>query len=216
METHDEWKPQAVVLCAGDYPTHALPLHLLRDARHVVCCDGATAEYMQREGRQPWYAVGDGDSLPLPLREQLGPRFIHITEQETNDQTKATRLLYEKGIRRVAYVGATGRREDHTLGNISHLADYQQMGMDVRMYTDYGVFMTPCPFPDGSLQLRCTVCPGSQLSVFALGNGPIEAEGVKYPLPERLTAWWQGTLNEAVVPHLSFKARIPFLVYLAY
>ena len=87
METHDEWKPQAVVLCAGDYPTHALPLHLLRDARHVVCCDGATAEYMQREGRLPWYAVGDGDSLPLPLREQLGPRFIHITEQETNDCT---------------------------------------------------------------------------------------------------------------------------------
>lgn len=216
METHDEWKPQAVVLCAGDYPTHEIPLRMLHEAGRVVCCDGAASEYIRREGRLPWLVVGDGDSLPLQTKEKLGQRFLHIPEQETNDQTKATRTLYGQGIRRVAYVGATGRREDHTLGNISLLADYHRMGMDVRMYTDHGVFMAPIAHPDGHRRLQCTVAPGSQLSVFSFGDGPIRAEGVKYPLPERLSAWWQGTLNEATSPHLSFEAMIPFLVYLAY
>jgi len=36
-------------------------------------------------------------------------------------------------------VGATGKREDHTLGNISLLADYMKTAKVV-MVTDYGIF----------------------------------------------------------------------------
>lgn len=48
-----------------------------------------------------------------------------------------------EGFRRIDILGATGKREDHTLGNISLLFDYMRQGLDVTMQTDYGSF-TPC------------------------------------------------------------------------
>src|SRR3712207_9443143 len=70
--------------------------------------------------------VGDGDSLSKDLKAQLN--FIHVTEQEDNDLTKATRhyasLAGTKPGSRVAFLAATGKREDHTLANISLLLRY--------------------------------------------------------------------------------------------
>ena len=31
----------AVVLCDGDYPSHAVALSILQHAKYLVCCDGA-------------------------------------------------------------------------------------------------------------------------------------------------------------------------------
>ena len=64
------WTPQAVVLGAGNYPSHHIPLALMRECPRVVCCDGAAQEYIQREGRLPWRIVGDGDSIPAALKAQ--------------------------------------------------------------------------------------------------------------------------------------------------
>ena len=100
----------AVILANGLFPTAEEPLRLLREARYVVCCDGAACHWLQCDA-----IVGDGDSVP----EELRNRLIQIDEQEDNDLTKATRYCLSKGMRRIVYLGATGRREDHTLGNIS-------------------------------------------------------------------------------------------------
>ena len=123
------WIPQAVVLGAGNYPQHCIPLALMRQCPRVVCCDGAAGEYIRTEGRLPWRIVGDGDSIPAELKAQCSHILFLETEQETNDQTKATRLLHAEGIRRIAYLGATGKREDHTIGNIALLLTYQRMGL---------------------------------------------------------------------------------------
>ena len=100
----------AVILANGSFPTADEPLRLLREARYVVCCDGAARHWPQCDA-----IVGDGDSVPDDLRQRL----IQVSEQEDNDLTKATRHCMARGLRRLAYLGATGRREDHTLGNIS-------------------------------------------------------------------------------------------------
>ncbi|MBQ2045100.1 MAG: thiamine diphosphokinase, partial [Bacteroidaceae bacterium] len=86
------WTPQAVVLGAGNYPSHHIPLALMRECPRVVCCDGAAQDYIQREGRLPWRIVGDGDSIPAALKAQCRDILFLESEQETNDQTKATRL----------------------------------------------------------------------------------------------------------------------------
>ena len=99
----------AVILANGAFPTADEPLRLLREARFVVCCDGAARHWPQCDA-----IVGDGDSVPESLRNRL----IQIEEQEDNDLTKATRYCLSKGMRRIAYLSATGLREDHTLGNI--------------------------------------------------------------------------------------------------
>ena len=42
---------EAVILAGGDYPTAQTPLAILRSAPYVVCCDGATNEYIARGNR---------------------------------------------------------------------------------------------------------------------------------------------------------------------
>ena len=108
--THD-YTFDAVILAAGDYPTATQPLAILRNAKYVVCCDGAADRYIAR-GNTPDAIVGDGDSISPDNREKYA-RILHIVnEQESNDQTKAVRFLVSQGKRRIAIVGATGRRED--------------------------------------------------------------------------------------------------------
>lgn len=87
--------------------------------------------------------IGDGDSLCDAYRQQYATLIHHNPDQETNDPTKAVHYLHAQGMRRIAIVGATGKREDHTIGNLSLLIEYMRLGMEVRTYTDYGVFV-PC------------------------------------------------------------------------
>ena len=151
-------KVEAVVLANGEYPTAPLPLQILADAPYVVCCDGGADEYI-RNGHTPNLIIGDGDSISEENRKKYGHLLHRIAEQETNDQTKAVNYLLSQGKRRIAIVGATGKREDHTLGNISLLMDYMRAGADVRTYTDHGIFI-PC-------RNTCTfTCqPGQQVSI---------------------------------------------------
>ena len=113
----------AVVLANGEYPASPLPLKILAEAPYVVCCDGGADEYIRR-GHTPDVIIGDGDSLSDENRRKFGHILHRISDQETNDQTKAVNFLLAQGKRRIAIIGATGKREDHTLGNISLLIDY--------------------------------------------------------------------------------------------
>ena len=132
----------AVILANGEYPSSFLPLQILDEAPYVVCCDGGADTFISN-GRLPDVIVGDGDSLSATTRERYATLLYHNPDQETNDQTKAVQFLLAQGKRRIAIVGATGKREDHTIGNISLLIEYLRMGADVWSYTDYGVFI-PC------------------------------------------------------------------------
>lgn len=208
------WIPQAVVLGAGNYPQHCIPLALMRQCTRVVCCDGAAGEYIRTEGRLPWRIVGDGDSIPAELKAQCRDILFLEAEQETNDQTKATRLLRSEGITRIAYLGATGKREDHTIGNIALLLTYQRMGLDVRMYTDHGIFLLPGT-EDGRQRITFTAPVGTAVSVWNFGAKNLNSTGLQYRLYD-FDQLWQGTLNRTLLPQCTIEADGNFLVFLAY
>ena len=201
-------KVEAVVLANGEYPTAPLPLQILADAPYVVCCDGGADEYI-RNGHTPNLIIGDGDSISEENRKRYGHLLHRIAEQETNDQTKAVNYLLSQGKRRIAIVGATGKREDHTLGNISLLMDYMRAGADVRTYTDHGIFI-PC-------RNTCTfTCqPGQQVSIINFNARKLHGLGLVYPLSD-FTNWWQGTLNEAIADEFTIHCTGEYLVFLAY
>ena len=208
------WTPQAVVLGAGNYPSHHIPLALMRECPRVVCCDGAAQEYIQNEGRLPWRIVGDGDSIPAGLKTQCRDILFLEAEQETNDQTKATRLLRSEGIIRIAYLGATGKREDHTIGNIALLLTYRRMGLDVRMFTDHGMFLLPCA-ENGRQRITFSAPVGTAVSVWNFGAKNLNSAGLQYRLYD-FDQLWQGTLNRTLLPQCSIEADGNFLVFLAY
>lgn len=191
----------AVILADGTFPTAEKPLLLLREARYVVCCDGAARHWPQCDA-----IVGDGDSVPGELRNRL----IQIDEQEDNDLTKATRYCLSKGMRRLVYLGATGRREDHTLGNISLIVRYaREMGVEPLMATDEGWFVVlKGETQFGSFERQ-------QVSIFNVDCRQLSSEGLKwasYPYGQL----WQGTLNEAQGSTFTLKGDGYYLVYRTY
>ncbi len=199
--------PETVILADGEYPAEGIPAALLAHARRVVCCDGAADAYITRGGR-PAAIVGDGDSI----RDATALRFrevLHIVpDQETNDLTKAFAFCMEQGYGKITILGATGRREDHTIGNISLLADYARQA-EVQMVTPYGVFNAV----DGTATLASM--PRQQVSIFTLAPGTrVTVHGLRYlPPAEGLRSWWCGTLNEAEGDTFTVRTNGPTLLF---
>jgi thiamine pyrophosphokinase len=196
----------AVVVAGGDYPTAPQPQEILSGAAFVVCCDGAADRYIAT-GKVPDAIVGDGDSISPGNREKYAHILHCIAEQETYDQTKAIRFLKERGMHRIAIVGATGRREDHTIGNISLLIEYARAGGDLCSFTDHGVVI-PC---NGTTTHKCR--KGQQVSIFSITAKNLSAKGLLYPIYD-FTNWWQGTLNERTSDRFTIHAEGDYLVYL--
>lgn len=181
-----------VVVCNGQFPTHEIPLAILRQAKTIICCDGAIQK-LSAVGVKPTVIVGDFDSLPKSLMEKYSDIIFHNPDQETNDLTKSMQWAKRHGFTDVCILGATGLREDHTLGNISLLADYEQQGFSVKMVTDSGVF-TPVNHTHCFSSFK-----GQQVSIFSLKpDVPIRSENLKYPFNRPLPSWWCGTLNESL------------------
>ena len=179
------------ILANGSFPAGRDALRALHEAANIVCCDGAVAKLLTA-GLLPAAVVGDMDSLPPHLQRRFARICHRISEQETNDLTKAVNFCIAQNLMSVTILGATGEREDHTLGNISLLAEYAQH-IEVQCITDYGVFVAV------RQSAEFESFAGQQVSIFSLDpSAIISSEGLKYPLRrQRLSSWWQGTLNEA-------------------
>ena len=198
----------AVIVAGGEFPTAPQPLEVLQSTPFVVCCDGAADRYIAT-GHTPDAIVGDGDSISAENREKYTHLLHIIAEQETNDQTKAVLFLMEQGKRRIAIVGATGLREDHTIGNISLLVEYARMGCDVCSFTDYGIFI-PC---NGTTTHKCH--KGQQVSIFSITAKDLSAKGLRYPIYD-FNNWWQGTLNECTGDEFTINATGWYLLFINY
>ena len=205
---NDSHQIEAVILANGDYPSNEKPLQILEEAPFVVCCDGGANEYIAK-GHLPDIIIGDGDSLSEENRLKHASLLHHIPDQETNDQTKAVQYLLAQGKRKIAIVGATGKREDHTIGNVSLLMEYMRMGAIVRSYTDYGVFI-PCK---DTCTFNCRI--GQQVSIFNFTAKNLQSEGLAYPIYD-FTSWWQGTLNECTDTSFTIKAEGEYLLFINY
>ena len=113
----------AVIVADGSFPVHPIPLDILDKAEVIVCCDGS-AENLIRYGLFPDAIVGDMDSLSNDLKERFADRVYVDDGQETNDLTKTVLWCHESGYDDLVIIGAGGKREDHTIGNISLLVEY--------------------------------------------------------------------------------------------
>jgi len=181
-----------VILANGNFPDHPVPLSFLYKASRIICCDGATEKLLEH-GLVPDIIVGDMDSLSSTLQQRFSHCLHHDPDQNTNDLTKAVNFCIQRQWDEITILGATGKREDHSIGNISLLADYAA-NVKIQLITDYGVFM---PLLKSE---RFESFAGQQVSIFSLTPDTVFTfHGLKYPLTKQtISSWWQGTLNEAL------------------
>jgi thiamine pyrophosphokinase len=210
---------RAVILAQGAYPSHPYPLRILDEANMLVCTDGAVNNL---RGRDPDVVVGDLDSLSGSMKERYASRLIRNTDQNTNDLTKAVLYCYEKGIRNVTILGATGLREDHMLGNISLLGDYARMMDRVQMVTDYGTFWAYAEKEQqraGFVSFSIPCIKGGPVSFFGLDPAlKLQVTGVQYPVEHVVfDAFWKATLNTCACNRLKVRFRNgPLLIYMTH
>lgn len=199
---------ETVILAAGDFPRKGTAAwDLLTGARRVVCCDSAGAAYRRRFRKWPDVIIGDMDSLPAADAARAPrPRVVRIAEQDTNDLAKAVRHCAAQGWKDPVILGATGRREDHTLGNLFRALAF---GLDV--VTDRGRF-TPV---EGRRSF--TVAKGASVSIFATDPATrMTSKGLEWPLDDvRFENLYCATLNRACATRLVLTATRRVYVYFA-
>jgi thiamine pyrophosphokinase len=149
------------------------------------------------------------DSLSPSLRKKHSDIIVQIDEQEHNDQTKAFRWALEnvEDISQIYILGATGEREDHTIGNISLLMEYartydlESRGINVEMVSDHATIFAVTD----TCEMDCG--EGRRISIFSPDNSlRIKSEGLEWPTDEVVfDNWWKATLNRASQDHVKLK-----------
>lgn len=209
----------AVIVGNGQFPKKEYPLYLLESADYVVCCDGALDTYLRhfsgRNLRRPDVVVGDMDSLSKKTAERFRDIAVKIDEQETNDQSKAFHYILEHfpDVDTIHILGATGKREDHTIGNLSLLMEYaremrrQDCGrtVSVDIVSDWSTAFAitdSCTLDVGEGRSVSIICPDNSLN--------IKSEGLVWPTDNVVfDNLWQATLNRASADRISLTFSHP-------
>lgn len=189
-----------IIFANGDIPTHSIPLELLKNAKNIVCCDGAIEKLLQL-GYNPTAIVGDMDSISPLIKEQFSSLLFHDSSEEYNDLQKAIRFCIQHNWLQIAILGGFGLREDHAIANLSimmhYVLDYkikEKSELNIEMYTNNGVFSA------FSETKTFSSYPKQQISIFSFKQDtPITFKGLKYPVQNRSFHYlWEGSLNEAI------------------
>ena len=209
----------AVIVGNGQFPKREYPLYLLESADYVICCDGAIDTYLRhfrgRNLRRPDVVIGDMDSLSKKTAERFRDIAVKIDEQETNDQSKAFHYILEHfpDVDTIHILGATGKREDHTIGNLSLLMEYaremrrQDCGrtVSVDIVSDWSTAFAitdSCTLDVGEGRSVSIICPDNSLN--------IKSEGLVWPTDNVVfDNLWQTTLNRASADRISLTFSHP-------
>lgn len=125
-------KRSALIIANGDPPKKQLLLSLAQNSELLVCADGG-ANIALKNGLKPDAIVGDMDSIHAEAFVKF--RRIEVVEDhddESTDLEKAIRWVINKKYDTIVIACATGRRLDHTSGNL---------GVLVKFYSDASITM---------------------------------------------------------------------------
>ncbi len=212
----------AVIIGGGDFPRKPYPRELIRRADIIVCCDGNALKAFLRnreaifgnDNRRPDAIVGDMDSMSPKLAKEYSHLLIKIEEQDDNDQTKALHHILDHypDVDTIHILAATGKREDHTIGNLGLLMEYAREGSlpQVDMISDYSTAFVVTDSCDLILGR------GRKISLFSPDNSlKLKSKGLVWPTDNVIfDNWWQATLNRTDddTIHLDFSHKSLVLI----
>ena len=193
----------AVIIGGGDFPRKPYPRELIRRADVIVCCDGHALKAFLRnresifgeKSREPDAIVGDMDSLSPALAKKYSKLLVRIKEQDDNDQTKAYHFILNNfpDVDTVHFIAATGKREDHTIGNLGLLMEYARSlpGPALDMVSDYS---TAFAVTDSC---ELFLGKGRRISIFSPDNSlKLTSKGLQWQTSGVVfDNWWPATLN---------------------
>ena len=188
----------AMIICNGEPPSRALCRKYARECDLIIAADGG-ANTARKHGTRPHVIIGDLDSITSATRNYFRTaRFIRIGRQDSTDLEKALSFAQRNGVASVTLVGATGKRIDFTLGNLSVLWNYARR-LAITVAAD-GWNAQPIV---RRIDLR--VKAGSTISLIPFGPcSGITLKGLRFPLRNaRMKVGEIGVSNVAVRSRIS-------------
>ena len=115
---------RALVICNGEPPSRRLARTLVRRHDIVIAADGGS-NIARRYGIRPDVIIGDLDSVTRStLRLFKHSKIVRVARQDNTDLEKALDYVVDHGLTGATVIGATGKRLDFTLGNLSSMWRY--------------------------------------------------------------------------------------------
>jgi thiamine pyrophosphokinase len=169
-------KQYTLVIAHGAVPSMKIIGPLVAGAKCIVCADGG-ANTAARLGIRPDAIVGDCDSLsPATRRKFRNAEILYRPSQYSTDLEKAFDYCLEKHIRSIVVLGATGKRLDHTLSNMSIIRKYHDR-LSIRCIDQYGESFLV------TKKNTFTAVVGQIVSLVPLGKcRGVTTDGLRYPL----------------------------------
>jgi thiamine pyrophosphokinase len=110
---------RALIFCNGSPPSRALCRSEAGRADLIVAADGG-ADMARRAGIKPDFVIGDLDSVTVATRRAFRTvPFLRVSRQDNTDLEKALDFVVAQKPDAVTILGASGKRIDFTLGNLS-------------------------------------------------------------------------------------------------
>ena len=185
---------RCVIVGGSDIGNYDLIREELRDDDFIVYCDSGLV-HMDVLKAKPNLIVGDFDSHENPHLEI--ETIVLPREKDDTDTVYAVREALRRGFGEFLLVGVTGRRLDHTIGNLSILLWLDASGRKGRIIDDWSEIEVVSEAP---------VFIGEEYAYFSLLNISGTAKGIrirnaKYPLEDgEITCEYQYGISNEVLP----------------
>lgn len=205
---------RCLIICNGEIPVKLLKkffgLNNKEKELFTIAADGA-AGTLRKYGFCPDVITGDLDSIDsstLQFFQKKNVRIQSIKDQSRNDLEKALGFALVGQYPTIDVIGATGKRIDHTLNNLSVLKKYS-VNANIRFFDNEFVMN----FVDG--RERFDYKKNDVVSLIPLPDAEnIYAKGLKYKLSNSSLEFGKmtGALNTALSDKITIDANGSLLV----
>ena len=162
---------KALLFLNGEVPT---TIPDTTNYKTIFCTDGAF-RYLQKLNIQPDIISGDFDSFEI---SQFPPEIeiISTPDQNDTDFAKALTIIKNKGFSHVDVFGASGRQQDHFIGNLNAAYRFKSQ-LNITFYDNYSKYF----FAENSTKLEGYF--GRTISLIPFPECKnIVTNGLEYPL----------------------------------
>ncbi len=149
--------------------------YLKPEEDYYIFCD-CGLKHAESLGIAPDLIVGDFDSHEKPETE--AETIVLPTVKDDTDTVHALKEAIERGYTDYLLIGMTGRRLDHTLGNVYMLVYAFEHGLNVLMADDYSEISV---VSDKPVEIDDSMPFFSLINITGRARG-IYIDGAKYPL----------------------------------
>ena len=102
----------------------------------LVCATDGAYQFLKEQGIVPDFISGDFDSI-IEVPDTI--EVIHTPNQDFTDFDKILQILFEQGYKTIHVFGASGKEQDHFLGNL-HTAMQWKVRLDLTFFDNHGYY----------------------------------------------------------------------------